>query len=104
MRAFPTRRDFILILVIVTCSALFLQFGLGSFETLKYSGLDWSRGVTASWRGEQKSQPLAVVPKISLDAAKSVKESTFTWHDGKVPTTEIRVHVPGVSFRCQKMK
>ena len=107
MRVFPSRREVLFILAFVVFFVLFLQFGLGTLEVPQYSAPDWSRGIAVPWGGERMNQPPAGAHKTSLDAPANFRdssgverESAFIWKNGKVPTTEIRLHVPGGSCRC----
>ncbi|KAF8531606.1 hypothetical protein JB92DRAFT_3086545 [Gautieria morchelliformis] len=104
MRTCPTRREVIFILAFVISFVLFLQFGLGSLEAPQDSGADWSRRITIPWvGGNSNNDPgSAGAPKSPLEAPSNfgdfngdARESAFVWNNGKVPTTEIRMHVPG---------
>ena len=108
MRTLPTRRELIFVSVFVISFIVFLQFGLGSFEVPQDS--DWSRKIVAPWTGGNNDRPGAEAPGVTksgppkvhpdvpirfLDTSGDARESALIWHNGKVPTTEIRVHVPG---------
>jgi hypothetical protein len=104
MRTFPTRRGVIFILAFVISFVLFLQYGLGSLEAPQGSSSDWSRRITIPWRGGNSNNDpgSAGALKSPLGASNfhyssgDARESAFVWKNGKIPTSEIRVHVPGV--------
>ncbi|KAF8588862.1 hypothetical protein K439DRAFT_1384034 [Ramaria rubella] len=109
MRTLPTRRELIFLLAFVVSFASFVRFGLDSSNTSPDSALDWSRKVTVPWLGASDSKPnkntlahglsnggLKKDPEPHfIGVGGDARQSRFTWGSGKVPTTAIRVHVPG---------
>ena len=108
MRTLPTRRELLFVLAFVISFTLFLQFGLGSSDGPQDSGSDWSR-INVPWIGGNNDKSgfttpgdagrpkfHTEAPTQSLpDSSGVARESAFILENGKFPTTEVRVHVPG---------
>ena len=111
MRSIPSRRELIFALAFIVSFILLLRFVLRSTETGHHSGYGWSRNVGSPWLGDGRRTPTGVEapefdkgrwpspkpPPSFLPARRDARGSKLVL-TGKVPTTEIRVHVPGECF------
>ena len=113
MRSIPSRRELIFAVAFIVSFVLLLKFALGSTETGYDSGYTWSRKAASPGLGDESSTPGVETPEDERgswpspqpppslpEASRDARGSMLVWGTGKVPTTEIRAHVPGKCFHC----